>query len=50
MLGFVLWGDVPGLNVALGAAIVIGSGLYILHRETTVGRRTLAARKVHPRT
>ena len=50
VLGFFLWGDVPGLNVALGAAIVIASGLYILHRETTVGRRTLAARKVHPRT
>ncbi len=50
VLGFVLWGDVPGLNVALGAAVVIASGLYILHRETTVGRRALAARKVHPRT
>ncbi len=50
VLGFLLWGDVPGLNVALGAAIVIGSGLYILHRETTLGRKPLASRKVHPRT
>ena len=50
MLGFFVWGDVPGLNVALGAAVVIGSGLYILHRETTLGRKPLASRKVHPRT
>ena len=49
-LGFVLWGDVPGLNVALGGAVVIGSGLYILHRETTLGRKALASRRVHPRT
>ncbi len=32
--GWVIWQDVPGPNVWLGSAILIASGLYILHRET----------------
>lgn len=32
--GFLLWGDVPTAGVFAGAAIVIASGLYIIHRET----------------
>ena len=50
VLGFVVWGDAPGRNVALGAAVVIASGLYIVHRETTLGRRPLAGRKMFART
>jgi hypothetical protein len=38
-LGFVLWGDVPTPMLLAGAAVVAGSGLYILYRET-VRRRT----------
>lgn len=34
IFGFVLWGDVPDSSMLLGAAVVIASGLYILHRET----------------
>jgi len=34
--GFLLWGDVPTAGALAGAAIVIGSGLYIIHRETRV--------------
>jgi len=34
IFGWVIWNDVPGLNVWIGSAIVIGCGLYILHRET----------------
>ncbi|MGK9231000.1 DMT family transporter [Inquilinus limosus] len=33
-LGFMLWGDVPDLWIWVGSAVVIASGLYILHRET----------------
>lgn len=33
VLGYWLWGDVPDTYTAVGAAFVIGSGLYILHRE-----------------
>jgi drug/metabolite transporter (DMT)-like permease len=32
--GWIFWGDVLTLNVVIGAAIVIASGLYILYRET----------------
>ncbi len=32
-LGFLIWGDIPGPWVISGAALVVGSGLYILHRE-----------------
>src|SRR5579885_2596259 len=34
ILGYLVWGDVPGLDLLLGAAIVVASGLYILWRET----------------
>ncbi|MEZ5650282.1 MAG: DMT family transporter [Burkholderiaceae bacterium] len=33
-LGYWLFGDVPGREVVIGAAIVIGSGIYLLARET----------------
>jgi drug/metabolite transporter (DMT)-like permease len=32
-LGFLVFGDLPNRWTLTGAAIVIGSGLYILHRE-----------------
>jgi len=36
-LGFLIFGDVPTLTTVLGAAIVVGSGLYILYRERVKG-------------
>jgi drug/metabolite transporter (DMT)-like permease len=33
LLGYAIWGDVPDRILILGAAIVVASGLYILHRE-----------------
>lgn len=39
LFGFVIWGDVPDAGVMLGAALVVGSGLYIMHRETQRIRR-----------
>ena len=38
VIGYAVWGDVPTLPFLVGAAIVIASGLYILHRETRLGR------------
>lgn len=38
ILGFVIWGDVPDIWLLCGSALVVGSGLYILHRETRVKR------------
>jgi drug/metabolite transporter (DMT)-like permease len=33
LFGFVIWGDWPNFWTWLGAALIIGSGLYIFHRE-----------------
>jgi len=33
LLDVLLWGDLPGPLVYVGAAIIIGSGLYLIHRE-----------------
>ena len=38
ILGFIVFGDLPTRWTITGAAIVIASGLYILHRERTVRR------------
>ena len=33
LMGIVVWGDWPSPTMLAGAALVVGSGLYILHRE-----------------
>ena len=38
-LGYLFFGDLPGGNTLLGAAIIILSGLYILYRERVHGDR-----------
>ena len=32
-IGFTVWGDVPNALAFAGIAVIVGSGLYILHRE-----------------
>jgi drug/metabolite transporter (DMT)-like permease len=32
-IGYVLWGEVPNALAMAGIAVIVGSGLYILHRE-----------------
>jgi drug/metabolite transporter (DMT)-like permease len=39
MLGFLVFGDLPNRFTLAGAAIVVVSGLYLLHRETVVRRK-----------
>ncbi len=34
LLGYVVWGDVPGPYKILGALMVVAAGLFILYRET----------------
>ncbi|WP_119462292.1 DMT family transporter [Rhodospirillaceae bacterium SYSU D60014] len=41
LFGFVLWGEVPSWTVLGGAALVIASSLYIVHREAVTARRQL---------
>ncbi len=33
ILGYVVWGDVPDIWALLGSALIVGSGLYTLHRQ-----------------
>lgn len=37
LFGFLIWGDVPSLPVWIGGAMIMLSGLYILHRESLKG-------------
>ena len=32
--GFIVFGDLPDLAMLIGSAVIIASGLYVLHRET----------------
>jgi drug/metabolite transporter (DMT)-like permease len=38
MFGYVVFGDVPQVATIVGAAIIIGAGLYIFLRERDLGR------------
>jgi drug/metabolite transporter (DMT)-like permease len=42
MLGFLLFGEVPGLWTVVGAAIIVASGLYTAHRERVRRSQLLA--------
>lgn len=46
--GFFIWGDVPDAFLIAGAAVVVASGLYILHREILLGRARPADPEPHP--
>ncbi len=43
LLGYALWGDLPDRTVALGAAILVASGLYVLWREAQIQKRGLSS-------
>jgi drug/metabolite transporter (DMT)-like permease len=34
LLGFLVWGDIPTLQLLVGSAVVVGSGLFLLWSET----------------
>jgi drug/metabolite transporter (DMT)-like permease len=33
LIGYFVWGDVPNLMAGVGILILVGSGLYLMHRE-----------------
>jgi drug/metabolite transporter (DMT)-like permease len=49
LLGFFIWGELPGLNIWIGVAIVMASGLYILYREAALGLPRGIARRLQTR-
>lgn len=48
-LGYIIWGHIPGVNMAIGAVIVVASGLYIIFRESNLGLRRGVARRFQMR-
>jgi drug/metabolite transporter (DMT)-like permease len=44
LLGYLVFGDFPNTLTWIGIAIIVGSGLYIIHREQRVAARIRAAR------
>ncbi|MFV3075144.1 DMT family transporter [Niveispirillum fermenti] len=46
LYGYLIFGDRPDRTLFVGLAIVIGSGLYILYRETVLGRQVTSRRGV----
>lgn len=49
LLGLLVFGEWPDPVTLLGAAIVVGSGLFTLYREAQLGRRRRRAPALHPR-
>lgn len=47
--GFLFWREVPDLSTLFGVVLIVGSGLYVLHRESVRGRRVTAGRGLRPR-
>lgn len=47
--GYWIWGDVPSIWVGIGAAIIVASGLYIVHRESRLGLARGLGRRLQPR-
>jgi drug/metabolite transporter (DMT)-like permease len=43
LFGYLIWGDLPDRWTATGAAMIVASGLYIVHREARKSRRPLAS-------
>lgn len=47
-LGYLIWGDLPGWDVAGGIAVIVLSGLYIVHRENRRGQPPSDTQPPHP--
>ena len=41
VLGWLVWGHMPTIQVAAGGTLIVGAGLYILYREHAVSRFTV---------
>lgn len=47
--GYVVWSELPGPWTIAGVALIVGSGLYIIHREGVRGRRVVRGRTLRQR-
>jgi drug/metabolite transporter (DMT)-like permease len=49
LLGYFIWGEIPGNSLWIGVAIVMASGIYVLFREAHLGLPRGIARRLHGR-
>ena len=42
-LGYVIFGDVPDVWSLVGSLVVVGSGIYLVHREHALHKEAVAA-------
>jgi drug/metabolite transporter (DMT)-like permease len=48
LLGYFIWGDVPNALASAGIVLIVGSGLYVLHRERLRGKQAAAKAAATP--
>jgi len=41
--GYLLWGEIPGVNVWIGACIIVLCALFVIYRESVNKKRALRA-------
>jgi S-adenosylmethionine uptake transporter len=41
LFGYLVWGDLPAPATWAGLALIVGAGLYIVHREAVQGRKVV---------
>lgn len=49
LFGYVFWGEIPSDTVWIGSAVLIGTGLYLIHRERQIELRQRTLPPVAPR-
>ncbi len=47
--GWVIWGDLPDLPVAIGITLILGSGLFVFLRERQKDGQAISRKRVHRR-
>ncbi len=47
--GWVAWRELPDMATLAGLVMIVGSGLYVLRRERTVGQPIVAGKAIRPR-
>ena len=47
--GYLFWSEMPAGATWIGLVLIVGSGLYIVHREAVRGRKTVIGRSLRPR-
>ena len=48
IIGYLVFQDIPGLNVYFGSLLIIGAGLYIILREAKLGVNIVTSTTRHP--